>query len=196
MPDENDKRLWSVYDLNAYEVRDGKPVARIHDVKPGVRYPLTATEAKEMPEEHARIFLKDPAFKVLNADGEEVASLEEAQKSRKPPEALEPGQVIAKLEELTTDALLTRAALLPGGADFTSDTPREQLMDLLLEAHERQANPAAGNDDAIEGDTMPARALDRMFPRDGIPPRPPRGSNVAKIKKASRVTGDAALTGD
>ena len=50
------------------------------------------------------------------------------------PAALAPQMVIANLDELTTEALVTRASVKPGGSRYTSITPREILINFLIEA--------------------------------------------------------------
>lgn len=153
---------WQVFDLNARNV-DPQDHARVlprhHDSRLGVSWPLRCNEPCYMPEVEARVFLKDPAFKVLNSDGEEVPPLSQDQQSRNLPAVLAPYLVIANLAELTTDALLTRAAQMRGGQHLNSTTPREKLIKFLIErqtSKDAVAKPgeslADGEVDDIHGD--------------------------------------------
>lgn len=159
--------IWKVFDKNAHMRVDGKVVGRIHTAAAGFDYTLFASEGTPMPEEHARVFLRDPAFVVQNEDGDVVASLEAEQMSRKPPEELRPGYVVATVDELSDDALLTRASVLPNGANMTSDTPREMLIDFIVASHTPR-RPNASDDGELGGsdtEAMDRRTLDRLLPK-------------------------------
>ncbi len=119
--------MWGVKDLNA------RVAPRVHEAAPGVTYSLKADEFMPMPAAHAAAFLKDPAFMVVNADGEPVstvasAAFDEAGKTRV---ELEPGQVIANIEELTVASLLARARAA-GGDSFSEHTKRATLVAFLM----------------------------------------------------------------
>lgn len=184
-------RIWSVVDQNAYQLDDkGEPKPRNHEPVAGKRYPLFAHKATQMPEAHARVFLKDPAYIVRDENDEIVPSLEATQMDREPPETLEPDMVVAKLDELTTDALLTRVSVLAGGAGFTHDTPREQLIDFITEA-QTPKRPARGDDDLADGahEGMSAAQLAKMLPAGEHEPSPKGHKRAPKRAAGSPLEG-------
>lgn len=121
---------WLVFDLNQ---RGDAP--RVHDAA-GRPYPLWSHRGTPIPIAAAVVFLRDPAFRVLDEAGVEQTPLPDAENldaaKRRP--NLEPGETIAKFEELTQTALLARAALRPGGQVFNAKTKREALIGWLKEA--------------------------------------------------------------
>lgn len=159
--------LWTVLDT----LQNGdKP--RVHDIA-GKKYPLFSDpdRACEVPEEHARVFLKDQAFRVFNEVGDEIATLSaeatEAGVGRDVPK-LQPGQVVADADELTDDALKTRVAMRPGGDKLIRAKPsRAAMIEFMRTGDEKilarlNAKPkpkadADGQEDASEED------LKRMF---------------------------------
>jgi len=122
---------WSVRDTN--QGRDGSEKPRVHVIG-GVKYGLWSDKDTKMPEAHARIFLKDPAFRVFNDAGDEIAPLTQAMKTKtgEAIPALQPGEVVANLTELTDDALKTRLAMFPGG-DRKMRGTRDEMIDFILE---------------------------------------------------------------
>lgn len=136
---------WFVKDQNARELdAAGAVIPRLHEPVLGVRYALSFEKATAMPEAHARVFLKDPAFIVTNADGEPVAPLNPDAMTRVMPNRLKPGTVIATLEELTHDALLTRAAQLPDCPKFNANSRREMIIDFIQTAMDGGARLPTG----------------------------------------------------
>src|SRR5579859_6109872 len=99
---------WGVYDSIARQIDDKtqEVMPRTHEVRPGRIYKLRFDEPCYMPEADARVFLKEPAFIVLNDEGEKVPSLSKQAQERVQPTKLAPNMVIADMNELTTDALL------------------------------------------------------------------------------------------
>lgn len=162
MPDEIQKDgEWSVFDLLAREPdpeNRGKFKARIHEARMGVPYALRADVPCYMPESDARVFLRDPGFKVLDATGRHVPAMTEAQLSRAPMQELPPDMVYANLAELTDEALLTRVALLPGGYKYTSAAPREVLIEALYTG--QTPEPVASD---YEADDLSDRATAKML---------------------------------
>lgn len=160
---------WSVIDGNAREPDgSGGYKKRGHEVVKGRLYWLSAFEPEPMIEAHARVLLKDPAFTVYNARGEIVPSLEAEQMSRKLPDALAPDMVVARLGELTDDALLTRASTLPNGQGFTGETHRDVLIDFISGV---QTPVTPGSDDVGLGDReerVPAQQLEAMLPNKNL----------------------------
>ena len=135
---------WSVRDRNAR----GRP--RTHEPVQGTTYELYAEKFTPMPQAHAVVFLGDESFDVRNSDNEDVASLP------KPPDAhdlgefrLNPGQVVANLQELSRDSLLVRAQRLPGGEQFKANAKIEDLIAFLLQEPEAQM-AALREDDGTE----------------------------------------------
>lgn len=162
-PDEKAAvRQWSVRDKNARQELDGKIVARLHEAAPGSTYKLYFNEFTAMPEHHARTFLRDEAFEVLDEHGQRVRPLSEDAMLRVAPAALAPQMVIANLDELTSEALVTRASIKPGGSRYTSVTPREILINFLIDAeaaaqNTRRSDAGVGGgdvDDWVTDDTV------------------------------------------
>lgn len=152
---------WAVFDTNARQPDPGKPgetLPRTHEARMGVAYPLRFDKPCYMPESDARVFLKDPAFKVVDADGRHVPSLDPAQMSRVVAETLPPEMVIANLAELTDEALLTRVAQIGGGYRYTSAAPREVLIEALISG---QTPPDTGTE--LLPDEIDTKALDKML---------------------------------
>ena len=145
---------WAVWDTNAYQPKEGAvgTVARPHEVKPGVIYHLHADEACYMPEAHARVFLKDGAFKVQNEEGEEVTPLLPNALVRTAPVVLPIDQVIAGLHELTIAALVTRAGIRPGGDRFNNGSTRQELIDFLVGEGDEDEQPTRGRQRRIGRD--------------------------------------------
>ena len=139
---------WGVRDSNARELdADGNLKPRIHEAGKGRVYALYFDRDTFMPEEHARKFLKDVSWEVTDAEGDIVAPLARQSLSRRMPDALAPGVVIASLEELTQEALLTRAAQRPRTPKFTAETKRDLIISFLYDEFERDAmgeDPSTG----------------------------------------------------
>lgn len=139
---------WGVRDTNARVLDDdGNPKPRVHEAVKGKMYSLRFDQDTFMPEEHARKFLKDASFEVTDAEGDIVAPLSSQSLSRRMPDALAPGVVIASLEELTLEALLTRAAQRPRTPKFTAETKRDLIISFLYDEFERDAmgeDPSTG----------------------------------------------------
>jgi len=136
---------WAVFDTIARQVDDKtqEVIPRTHESFAGRQWKLVNHIPCWMPEADARIFLKHPAFTVWNNDEEIVPALHLQAMERKQPETLAPNLVIAELNELTSEALLTRAAQR-GGHRFSSETRREALILFLLDGnteHVRAASP-------------------------------------------------------
>lgn len=149
-------QLWGVRDTNAREEIEGKIRPRIHEAVPGTTYPLVFNEYKYMPEAHARVFLRDAAFDVIDQHGVKVRAMSDDGKLRIAPSVLAPHLVIANVDELTIESLVTRASIKPGGARFTTATPRDVVIQFLIDAeraiqeNRRSDNTAASGDPSVE----------------------------------------------
>ena len=144
---------WQVFDMNANSpdpTDHSRVLPRVHESRLGIKWPLRSNEPCYMPEPEARVFLKDPGFKVLNFDGEEVPPLSLSQRARNLPAVLAPNLVIAALPELTTEALLTRVAQMRGGTRFNSTSPRDRVIDFIME--QETARQAEGRPDGALAD--------------------------------------------
>lgn len=80
-------------------------------------YHLTADKPVPMPLDHAMQFLKDKAFIVTNAKGEVMKPMENIAEVAAHVSIPE-GYVLAKYEELTRDALVLRAKVLPNSGSI------------------------------------------------------------------------------
>jgi hypothetical protein len=145
---------WAVMDMNATR----KP-RRHQPVVDGPEYQLNAKTPKEMPREHAVKFLSDPSFKVFNEYGAHVPDLPSAESLRAGQDrkiTLAPNEVVAKLHELTDEAVLTRCQRFPNGERLTKRTKRADLEDFLIEAMQRRAkgvpDEKIGADAGLEDD--------------------------------------------
>lgn len=157
--DKTTEAPWSVFDKNARQMGPQGSIGRIHEPVEGRTYKLHFDIPCEMPEAHARKFLRDESFEVRDSAGNRVLPLGEAQRSRKPPEKLAPDQVVAHVTELTDTALLTRVALTAGGAAFDADTPREELVEFLIYGNNLIARPGAAD---VDGDDMSQAELSKI----------------------------------
>lgn len=148
-------KAWTVFDLNAKRRdKEQKPIPRVHDGIDGREYALYMNQPTEMPEMVARGFLRDPGFKVLDANGNHVQSLKEAQLMRDAPVRLAPDLVVAGVHELSTEALVTRAAQFPGGEEFSETSPRPNLVRFLVNAQKIRDNWNTRPDNAPDGRGM------------------------------------------
>jgi hypothetical protein len=166
---------WTVYDTLAREIdeKTQETKSRVHAAREGKNYKLSNDKPCFMPESDARVFLKDSAFVVLNENDEVVPALNAQALDRKLPERLAANLVIADLNELTAEALVTRAAQKLGGQRFSLDTRREALIRFLTDGnveHERAVAPQrqipqdAGDEGDVEemeeGDPSVAKMLE------------------------------------
>lgn len=155
---------WGVKDKNH---RPGNP-PRVHEPVLGHSYPLTHDAFTMMPAAHAVHFLGDPAFEVINEDAVKVAPIPKGKTSKGEEYRPAPGQVVAALEELTTDALLARAQLTPGGERLTKRNGREPIIKFIIDAQMavaegrtpgRASAPPTGDADEMDDDAL-AKLMD------------------------------------
>lgn len=113
-----------------------------HQTRTGSTVELTNQPTK-MSEEEARTFLIDPvAFEVLDEKGNKV--LAPSQKTDASVQ-LDPDEVIAKLHELTAEALFNRCLRIPG-LEVKKNAKKDVLIDALLSAPKAQASVARGSE--------------------------------------------------
>ncbi len=117
-----------VYDMNA---RQGP---RRHDMTDGAFYELHASKGTPVPERHALLFLRDGAFRVIDATGKELASVAHLANERDGSRELAKDETIARYAELTHEALLARAVLRPGATGLSRKTPKDDLVAFLTDA--------------------------------------------------------------
>lgn len=119
-------------------------------------YSLSAEKATPMPLDHAMQFLKDSAFVVTDEKGNVMKPMENiAEKATHI--ALPEGCVIAKYEELTRDALVLRAKVLPNSGSIHPIKSKTSDVIAFLIAHD-----AAGKKPA-KAQGMNEDELDRLF---------------------------------
>lgn len=128
MPELNtDDEAWGVVDLNA---PTGE--SRRHQPVKGHFYDLRSDVPKKMPPSHAARFLKVEGFVVTGAAGRPMNSLPTSEEQSRVA-TLPKGWLLARVEELTSDALLARALNLPGGEKFTARTKKDVLLAFVTE---------------------------------------------------------------
>jgi hypothetical protein len=170
--------MWTVADANARQ-RDAKgiPIPRMHDMglDDGPIALYGPDRPKPLPVHVAMRFLIDPAFIVRNEKGERVNPVSVAVK--RPSDGavlLQPGQVVARFDEMSDDALRARCAVLPGAdPSFVTWASREQMLSALAQHDLEQRRVPTGNDDASTLQAAPGGAnapvtqswLDRVMPK-------------------------------
>ena len=133
MSNSEDHAPCRVFDMNA------SLATREHDVG-GVLYQLSAHgEGTPIPLAHALMFLRDPAFVVLDDHGNRMQM--EGPAEARPDIKLAPHQTIANLEELSVVALAVRAAKLPGSRGLNRNAGKKKLIGFIM---------AGGVEDSIE----------------------------------------------
>lgn len=173
IPERSDPTLWAVFDLNAIKrdpMNPGVFIPRLHQTNTGREVALYATIPCHLPEAEARPFLRDMAsYKVLDAQDQIVVGLTDGQQQRIILERLSSSQVVASLDELTVEALVTRVAMFPGGQHFNVLAPRSRLISFLATAQRDrdENNTAAPN--APDGRDRAAG----VAPAAAAPPLPP-----------------------
>ena len=149
--------------------------ARIHEVVVGERifsYPFKYHEPIEMPFAHAMKFVPIPSFIVEDEKGERVIAAPKTPDRHSTERlVLQADEVVAKVEELTIDALLKRVLPLRGGEKFKKQDGKAAIAAFLV-AHrrggeEKKASAAKVGDDAqpatVEVSDMTARDVDKIL---------------------------------
>ncbi len=116
--------LCRVFDMNAnLEVRE-------HDVG-GALYRLSSHgDGTLVPLAHALMFLRDPAFVVMDDHGNRMKMQGPAEE--RPDIKLSPHQTIANLNELSVAALAVRAVRLPGSRGLTKNSGKKKLIGFIM----------------------------------------------------------------
>jgi hypothetical protein len=158
----NDTKLFNVYDTSA----TAQNPVRIHDlVFDGVveQVRFTYGEATKLPLSKALKFQK-AGFVVKDAEDVLIPTPSETPETVKT--QLKVGEIIARYEELTNEALLLRVAILPGGEAFTRSSKKKELVDFLIESEKNRAKPADPTRVNDEGEGMSPVELATLVPDD------------------------------
>lgn len=164
--DENPRKAgqWGVKDMNA---RTG---ARTHEPVIGFPYALRHDRFTWMPAEHAAHFLRDDSFVVVDASETVKPPLpsQAVQVAGRNTPVLEPGQVVARVDELENGALLARCLTMPGGEKFTTKTKRETMIRFLTgQAEARAAAAAKPEPDEFDPELEPVSDAEAKMMLDG-----------------------------
>lgn len=124
-------------------------------------YTFKFQEELEMPREHALKFLIDGAWIVTDHDGNRITAPKKSDETKSLP-VVGLDECVAKHEELTQNALLLRAAPIPGAEDFHKSTKKEIIIAFLVAYNKRQAGISETPEDADTEDMSQAE-LDEMF---------------------------------
>lgn len=136
---------WTVLDRNAIN----QP--RIHKVK-GQAIAFKPGQRVSLDSHVAAAFLSSASFEVLNENGDKVSSLPKQSVSQAGVSGginLEPGQVIASLDELTKEALIARAARIPGGERLNARSSRNDVLAFLQDS-DHSTYRAAQSDEPVD----------------------------------------------
>lgn len=138
--------MFTVTDLNA----SSKSGPRVHEMLERQRLPngkvefvtrrftFNPGEGLQMERDMALRFAKvDDSFEVRTPAGNKIKPVDALTEGGEKI-ALEPGQVIAAIEDLTNEALIDRAKALPGAEDMPANPKRDDLISFVL---------AGGSDD-------------------------------------------------
>lgn len=128
-------------------------------------YKLGSEAHVEMPEEHARKFLHDPGFEVLDNDGALVKPVKKRDLAALF-QHLQEGETVAEYDELTHDSLLKRASVLPGSESFRKNTPKAELIEFILSATRREIGVSRGSEGVAP--EMDAGSLERLMPKSSL----------------------------
>lgn len=159
-----------VIDTTAVPTSDNPDGVRTHTVEVNgmdKRFVFKPDEPKELPKFVAAKFLKHEGFIRVDEEGNQMPwedvpkqpdELAAGEKFR-----LEANQTIARLDELTNEALAHRAALLPrGDVMLNQATRREEVVNFILDAEKKRRveNTRPENDDPDMYTPPPLTGLD------------------------------------
>ena len=160
----------TVYDLNATAIdRDGKPVARSHDVIIGrdgddvqiKTYHLSSQKGTKMPLDHAMKFLH-PGFRVVDGDGVVIKPVEKRERIVAP-QQLRPDELVAGVEELSDESLFKRAKVLPLSDGITLESSRQEMIDFIVSTNRATDAPGQGAQGSNVPKEMSQGELDRLL---------------------------------
>lgn len=150
---------------------------RTHELRIGDRieqFTFETGQKLSLPAAIALRFLKEPSFIVTDADGKRITPPPVEPEN---PLALGRGETIARLDELSAEALLIRCKAEPGGEKFKRNVGRQPMIDFLTERldakrrdHERaiaatQRGSDTGEDLLMGGNSTPMKLseLEKLF---------------------------------
>jgi hypothetical protein len=126
-------------------------------------YGLRSDKPTLMPVDHAMKFLVDKAFRVVGEDGNIITPIEKPEGERANIR-LAPDEVIVKLSDLSSSALLKRAKMLPGSEKIGANSRDEEIIDFILESQPRNAVGRSRGSEGIEEDEAAANLVDVRVP--------------------------------
>lgn len=144
------------------------------------RYQLTSDpeHATAMPREHAMKFVSDPAFIVLDKDGNRVKPIRKRNMlAIGKALGLDEDETVCEYAEMTKEALFKRAQTYPGGELLKPSDPKELLINFLKEHQQlaAQIGVARGSEDvdaqlAAAGGKLPDHLAQKLVdaPRGAI----------------------------
>lgn len=164
MTTEQNKQ-WSVTDSNA------RTSPRFHDIPTKINehgevimtksYALSADTPTNMPEDHARMFLTDSAFIVLNDKGDHITPVikrEGGMGNFK----LGENELIAEYDEISKEALFKRCKILAGSDNIKERlTPKEEMI-TFLKGHGKNNIGRSRGSEGVIGEMNPAE-LDSLL---------------------------------
>ncbi|WP_341702622.1 hypothetical protein [Ferrovibrio sp.] len=123
-----------------------------------IDYTFEAGKPVEMPAAHAMKFVRVPEFIVTTKEGRRLEPIANPITRHVSIQTLDPGQVVAGLNELTNTALLHRAQVLNGGEKYGANSSRDEVIAFIMAAIGGQGGPAAD----VETDDMDDESVGRM----------------------------------
>jgi len=147
--------MWSVKDLNAREWKRRHDIGKEADLQ---SYWLSAYTPEQVPEHHARAFLKE-GFQVFDEHGHLVDVTPRDRRTSLID--LPPGFCVAAYSELSKDALTRRVREYPDGAKANVSWKVDELVDFLMQ-HEG-GKPT--EDEKADAEVAEKQAAD-SFPAD------------------------------
>ena len=159
-------KMWAVIDRNATKGPRTHEVPTKYldgEVLTTKQYQLNSETATPMLAEHAMFFLKDSAFVVFNAAGEEVTPVP-VREGGTGGFVMGEDEVIATYGELSKEALFKRCKIIAGSEHINETrTKKEDMIAFLKE----RAKPPVGVSRGSEGLEENARLADEMVAKSG-----------------------------
>jgi len=157
---------------------------------PGTPLPVTKEVALQ--------FAKLATFTVRTPSGARIKPADPKQ-STDGKVKLGPGQVVADVDELTADALLKRARLLPGGNSLPASPKRSDLVDFVLAGGADEDGFVEDDfeiEDDVEDDAPPPRPSAGPRPARRPAAGPDQPATAADIARAAVAGVEAAASGE